>query len=163
MQVRLVMVALLLLAGCARSSVLEYASDTLQITTSAAPVCGQAGAQEVANRQASIETLKDGYDSYIVLNAGYENDVRVVGRTPVIANTHGSGTVTGYGNTATIQGQSTTKYSGGMPIVGGHHTQGIIIKMYHDGDPKSRNAIDARRVLGPDWQKTIRKSSTTTC
>jgi hypothetical protein len=78
----------LLLAACARSSVLDYASDTIQITTSAAPVCGQAGAQEVANRQAAIETLKRGYDRYVVLDADYRNDVRVVGNTPVIANTH---------------------------------------------------------------------------
>lgn len=33
-------VLLLVLAGCASSLVLDVASDTLQISTSAAPVCG---------------------------------------------------------------------------------------------------------------------------
>lgn len=157
------LIVALLLAGCVRSSVLDYASDTIQITTSAAPVCGQAGAQKVANRQAAVETIKHGYDKYMVLDAGYKNDVRVVGMTPVIANTQGSATVNSFGNTAIAHGQSTTTYSGGMPIVGGRHTQGVVIKMFRNGDPGSGNAINARNELGPNWKKVIKKSSTTTC
>ena len=141
----------IVLVGCARSSVLDYASDTIQITTSAASVCGRSGAQDVANRRAAIETINRGYDRYIVLNAGYENDVRVVGHTPVIANTHGSGTITGMGNSAYVSGHSTTYYSGGTPIVGGSHTQGIVIKMFRNGDAAGANAIDARRMLAYKW------------
>lgn len=149
--------------GCARSSVLDVDSNTVQISTSAAVVCGQQGAQEVAQKRAAIETLKRGYDKYVIMGADYQNDVRVVGHTPVIANTYGSGTVTAYGNNAYLSGQSTTTYSGGAPIVGGHHNQQLMVRMFRVSDPGAENAIDARRVLGPEWQKAMDSSSMGTC
>jgi|SRR6266496_985798 len=100
---------------------------------------------------------------YIILGAGYENDVRVVGHTPLVANTYGSGTVTGYGNSAYVSGQSTTYYSGGMPIVGGHHNQQLMVRMYRSSELGAKNAIDARQILGPDWRKLIKASANGTC
>lgn len=149
--------------GCARSSVMDLDSNTVQISTSAARVCGQQGAQQVATRRAAIETLKRGYDKYVILGAGYENDLRVVGQTPVVANTMGSATVNAYGNNAYVNGQSTTTYSGGQPIYGGHHNQSLTVRMFRASDPGAENAIDARRVLGPNWQEELSSSSTGTC
>jgi hypothetical protein len=142
---------------------LDVAGDTIQVTSDAAPVCGQTGAQKVAARRAAIETLKRGYDRYIILDGAYRNDVRVVGTTPVIANTYGSGTVNSYGNTATYNGQSTTYFSGGQPIIGGNHSQSFLVKMFRDSDPSGGNAIDARQVLGPEWQKALKEGSAGTC
>ena len=51
-----------LLGGCASSSVMQLDSNTVQITTSAAPVCGSQGAQQVAQKRAAYETLKRGLD-----------------------------------------------------------------------------------------------------
>ena len=152
-----------LLAGCASSSVLDVASDTIQVSTSAAPVCGQAGAQAVAAKRAAIETLKRGYDSYMIVDANSQNNVRVVGTTPITANTYSSGTINGYGNTATYNGQSNTYFSGGQPIIGGHHDEALMVRMFKQGDAGSERAVDARRVLGPDWQKQIQKSTLGTC
>ncbi len=153
----------LALAGCARSSVLDVAGDTIQITTTAAPICGQSGAQDVASKRAAIETLKRGFDSYMIVDGRYQNDVRVVGTTPVIANTQTNGTINAYGNTATYKGQSTTSYSGGVPIIGGSHSQALMVRMFKQGDVGSERAVDARRVLGPDWQKAVASSSRGTC
>lgn len=149
------------LAGCASASVVPLAQDTLQITSAAAPVCGMTGAQNVASQRAAIETLRRGYDRYVVVGGGYQNNVGVVGYTPVVANTTGSATAYGYGNTASAYGQSTTTYSGGQPIVGGAHNQGLVVKMFKADDAAAANAIDARAVLGPDWQKRLDSNSVT--
>ena len=156
-------VFLLLLAGCASSSVLEVASDTIQISTSAAPVCGQSGAQAVASKRAAIETLKRGYDGYIIVGADAQNNVRVVGTTPVTANTYSNGTINGYGNTATYSGQSHTTFGGGFPIIAGHHEQSLVIRMFRAGDPGSERAVNTKQVLGPEWQKEMESSSRGTC
>jgi hypothetical protein len=149
---------LLVLAGCASSSVLDVASDTIQISTSVAPVCGQAGAQAVASKRAAIETL-----SYMVLGADAQDNVRVVGTTPITANTYSNGTINGYGNTATYSGQSHTTFGGGYPIVAGHHEQSLMIRMFRAGDPGSERAVDAKRILGPDWEEQLQSSSRGTC
>ena len=154
---------LLVLAGCASSSVLDVASDTIQISTSAAPVCGQSGAEAVAAKRAAIETLKRGYSSYIVVGADTQDNVRVVGTTPITANTYSSGTINGYGNTAIYNGRSNTTFNGGYPIIAGHHGQSLVIRMFREGDPGSERAVDAKRVLGPEWQKEMESSSRGTC
>ena len=117
----------------------------------------------MAAKRAAIETIKRGYDKYVILGAGYQNDVRVIGHTPLVANTYGSGTVTGYGNSAYVNGQSTTYYSGGAPVVGGHHNQQLMVRMFHASEPGAESAIDARRVLGPEWQKALSSSANGTC
>jgi hypothetical protein len=55
------------LGGCASSSVMRYTSDTVAINTSAAPVCGEAGAQRVAIQRAAVETIRQGYDGDLPL------------------------------------------------------------------------------------------------
>ena len=157
------MIGLFFVAGCAQSSVLDMASDTIQISTSAAPVCGQAGAQEVAAKRAAIETLNRNFDRYVILDGNYQNDVQVVGRTPYTANTYSSGSITGHGNTGTYTGRSTTHLSGGLPILGGGHNQSFIIKMFRNGDPAGAKAISAKNVLGPNWQREIKASKNGTC
>jgi hypothetical protein len=39
--------------------------------------------------------------------------------------------------------------------------QGLVIKMFKDGDPQGLNALPARETLGPDWQEQIKKDSVT--
>jgi hypothetical protein len=81
--------------------------------------------------------------------------VRVVGYTPVVAQTSGTGTVNQFGNTASIDSHSTTTYSGGAPIVGGTHDQALVVKMFKEEDPAGGNSISARLTLGPDWKKAV--------
>jgi hypothetical protein len=151
------------LVGCASSSVMQLDSNTVEIATSAAPVCGQQGAQQVAVKRAAIETLQRGFDRYIILGAQAQNNVGVVGYTPITANTYNSGVVNTYGNTATYNGNANTIVSGGQPIIAGSHDQKLSIRMFKAGDPQGANAIDARQTLGPDWQKILAKGPGATC
>ena len=69
----------LLLGACASSSVMQLESNTIQVSTSAAPACGSQGAQQVAIKRAAIESLQRGFDRYLILGAQAENNVGVVG------------------------------------------------------------------------------------
>jgi len=148
----LVLSGLLSLPGCVGTSVMPFSANTVQITTSAAPACGQSGAQRVAMTDAAITTITSGYDSFIVGGAQAENNVGVVGYTPVVANTYSSG-----------YGTSFTTVSGGAPIIGGTHDQSIVVQMFHASDPNAANAIPARSFLGADWQKLVAKGFPRTC
>jgi hypothetical protein len=151
-----------LVAGCAQSATIPLQTDVIQITTSAAPVCGATGAQYIALRQAAVETIRRGFDKFIIVGGQYQNDVRVVGHTPVTAHTTGTATTSGFGNVAVTQGQSTTTYSGGYPIIAGKHNQALIVRLYKADDPMGAKAISARQVLGPKWKEIV-KSDPLTC
>jgi hypothetical protein len=153
----------LVMTGCASSSVMQLDANTVEISTSAAPACGSQGAQRVAVKNAAIETLRRGYDRYVILGAQAENNVGVVGHTPLTANTYGSGTINTYSNQATYNGQSNTYYSGGQPIIAGTHDQKLAVRMFKGDDPQAANAVDARQVLGPEWQKAVTKGAGATC
>jgi hypothetical protein len=145
-------IGLLGLSGCVSTSVIPFSENTLQINTSADPVCGGAGAQKVALTDAAIATLNAGFDSFIIQGSQAQNNVRVVGYTPVEAHTTSNGDGTSY-----------TTVSGGQPIVGGTHDHSIVVQMFHASDPNAANTISARGYLGPDWQKIAAKGFPQTC
>lgn len=149
-----VLVGAVLLQGCAKTSVIPLSSDTIQLTAGAAPICGQVGAQAVAAKQAAVETIRRGYDRFAILGGAYQNDVRVVGYTPVVANTQA--TVSGN------YGYANTTVTGGSPIIMGSHNEGLVVKMFKASDPAGANAVDARTSLGPEWKKQV-ESGTATC
>lgn len=151
------------LGGCASSSVMRYTSDTVAINTSAAPVCGEAGAQRVAVQRAAIETIRQGYDGYVVADANYENNVRVTNSGPTYANTTTNGSITTFGNSGYYSGQSRTTFGGNYPIISGRHHQQMIIKMMRRGDAMYDKAIDARGALGPDWKRLAENGEKPTC
>jgi hypothetical protein len=151
----------LLLAGCAQSSAIQTSANSLQVTTSAAPICGATGAQKVAYQRAAIETINHGYDRFIITGAAAQNSVHTAGYTPVYANTTGTLYGSTYGNTFRGTGFATTTYSGGYPIIAGTHDQAFSIQMFHDGDAGAESAISARDTLGPDWQTLIQRPPAT--
>ena len=61
---RMAVVVTVMLCGCAKSSTMSLSNDTFRLTTSAAPICGSTGAQNVAARRAAIETINHGYDRF---------------------------------------------------------------------------------------------------
>jgi hypothetical protein len=151
-----------LVVGCARTSTLPLAADTVQISSSAALACGPEGAQKVALKRAAIETINRGFDKFIIVGAGQSSSVGVVGHTPVRAQTYGSGEATTFGNTTTFTGQATTTYTGGFPIISGRHNEQLVVKMFRSDDASGANAVSARETLGVDWQEQV-KSTTITC
>ena len=151
------------LAGCAHPSVMDLDANTVQVSTNAAPICGGEGAQKAAVKLAAIETIKHGFDRYIILGAQAATTQQYAGSTPIVANSYGSGTVTTLGNSAAFQSQSTTYVTGGTPIILNRHNQALQVRMYAATDPQAINAIDARRILGAEWQKLVAKGTVTTC
>lgn len=143
-----------LVSACTSSSAVRTSANTAIIKTSAAPVCGGAGAARVAQKQAAIETLRAGYDRYIIVGAAGANNVSV---------TQGPGT---YQTTGFVQRgyyQGTTTYQPGIPVVSGTHDQAFAISMFRDGEPGFQYAIPARETLGPKWQELVKSGNVGTC
>lgn len=152
-----------LAVGCARSATIPIANDTVQISSSAAPICGSSGAKDFAVKQAAVETLRRGFDRFIVLGGGYQNNLAVVGHTPIQSYSSGSAQGTLYGNQINAYGQTTTTTYGGQPIIAGSHDQDLTIKMFREDDPAGANAVSARQVLGPEWQSIVSSGGKHTC
>jgi hypothetical protein len=127
------------------------------IKTSAAPICGGVGAMTVAQKQAAIETLKAGYDRYVITAAESANNVRA-SQLPGTYNTVGS--VNSFGRYSTIN--TTTTYTPGPVVYSGTHDQAVGVRMFKDGEPGSDKALSARETLGPKWQ-TIVKEGVNVC
>lgn len=152
MRQHLTFLAVLIAFGaCAKTSVVPIAQNQVLISTNAPPICGQAGAYKVASKNAAIETLRRGFDRYVVVNARSDNTTQVISSGPDYATTHT--TATQYGNT--IVGQSTTNFGGGTPILVGEYKSEMNIMMFKPDDKGYADALDARRELGPDWATLI--------
>lgn len=153
----------LFLSACAHPSVMDLDATTIQVSANTGLICGAEGAQRVTTKLAAIETIKHGFDSYVILGSQAGTTQQYAGMTPLVANSNGTGTATIFGNTGTFQGQSTTTYTGGTPIIVNRHQQALQVKMFRTGDPQAANALIARRMLGPDWSKLVAKGSVATC
>lgn len=144
----------LTLAACTSSDTIRTSANTAIVRTSAAPVCGGTGASRVAQKQAAIETIKAGFDRYIIMDAASANNVQVV-QGP--GTYHHSGTY----NRGFYSG--TTTYQPGMPMVYGRHEQAFAIRMFRDGEPGAHQAIPARQTLGEKWPELVKAGSVNTC
>jgi hypothetical protein len=123
------------------------------IQTGAAPVCGGQGALRVAQQLAAIETIRAGYDSYIITGGQAQNNV-AVSEMPGSYSTQGTYSRGYY--------QATTTYQPGPTIVSGSHDQGLAVVMFKEGEPGAQQAVSARAVLGADWQEKV-KNGVRTC
>lgn len=139
--------ACIALAACAQSSVMQLDANTAAVTVSAAPVCGVTGAQRVAYEDAAIETLRLGYDRFIIEGVRGQDRLSGVLFTPVTASS--------FGSTETV--------TGGDPLFLFHHRQQIVVKMFHSSDPMASRAVSARGVLGPHWRKRLASGMPSTC
>ena len=147
-----VVISSIVLAGCATGSAVRTSQNTALIQATAAPVCGNVGASQVAEKQAAIETLRAGYDRYIITGGASQNNVRV-SQVP--------GTATTYGNVYGNSWSARTTYST-QTVVSGNHAQSFSIVMYRDNETGAAGAISAKEVLGSDWQKIV-KDGVQTC
>ena len=149
----------LLVTACARTAVMPMTNDMVQLSTRVAPICAASSAQPIVVRRAAVETINRGYDRFVILASNTQAEF--AGFLPGSSTTTGSGTIFATGNVATMQGSSYTTYTPPTPMTA--HTQTVVVKMFKDGDPAGGNAISARASLGPEWQKLVKESSTTTC
>ncbi len=147
----------IMLFGCASTSVTPLAANTILISTSVESACGGQSAQRLAYNQAAIETIRRGYDLFVIVNSQSSSEIYQVGNMPVYSNTVASGHVAG--QSVFMQGQ--TSIYGGQPIYDGYHNRELAVVMFRNGDPEGGNALDARAALGPDWQKKIKQTKNT--
>lgn len=141
------------LAGCASAQATRTSQNTLQIDAGAAPECGAQGAARVAAKSAAIETLRAGYDRYVITGGQSQNNVSTT-RMPGRFQTTGS-----------MQGgvyRSTTNYVPGATVVSGSHDRSLSVVMFREGEPGAEEAVDAREALGADWAEQV-KSGIRSC
>jgi hypothetical protein len=141
------------LTGCASGQGVRTSANTMIIQTGAAPVCGGVGALRVAQQLAAIETIRAGYDRYII-TGGQAQDNVVVSQMP------GSYNTTGTYNQGSYQGITT--YQPGPTIVSGSHDQGLTVVMFREGEPGAAQAISAREMLSAEWREKV-KNGVHTC
>ena len=143
----------LLLTGCASTNVTPLSANTVLISTSVEPECGGQSADKLAFDRAAVETIRRGFDRFVIVGAQSSSDIYQVGNMPVYADT----SVTGQrvGQSVFLNGQ--TRISGGQPIYGGSHNRQLEVVMFRAGDPQGANALDARAELGVDWPKKIKQ------
>lgn len=139
------------LAGCATTDVVPLSRNQVLISTSAAPACGVSGARDVASKMAAVETIRRGFDRYVILGAKAENNVRVTQTPP--RHSYSTGTFNTFGGTT--YGSVTTTYAGSMPVIGGSNNADLLVVMFKTGEPGYQDAIDAKAVLGPEWQQIV--------
>ncbi|WP_415183333.1 hypothetical protein [Phaeovulum sp.] len=148
----------LALTGCAATSVTPVSKNQVIISTSAAPACGRSGAAKVASKMAAVETVRRGYQRYIIVGANSANNVQAIRTGPTYSNTYANASV--YGNTAT--GSATTYYGGQQTVIFGSNDSDLGVVMFNPGEQGFKNGIDARSELGPDWEKLV-KDGIRTC
>lgn len=100
---------------------------------------------------AAVETLRNGFERFMVQGAGQSSDVSVINRPPTGAVT--TGTFNTFGNTTT--GTANTRFTGGGPMVIGQHGANLLVLMLNPGDPGFPDGVDAKQVLGADWEKLV--------
>ena len=145
------LMASLSLAGCIRTNAMQLDADTVAVTATAAPACSAASAQRIAYEDAAIQTLRDGFSSFIVLGFNGQENPQLVGATPLVATTYGSPSF------------SSTTVSGGYPIIMSRHEQQIVVRMFHASDAASGQAVSARAALGPDWADKLANGVPSVC
>lgn len=143
--------AIFVLYGCASASVVPMSKNRVAINTRAAPICHTTGAVSVAQKMAAITTIRQGYERFVVLGYGAEDNTRVISTGPTYATTTGS--FSRFGNTG--YGTATTTFGGQNTFIAGGNNAEMQIVMLNAQDEGFEEGIDARQVLGPDWQKAL--------
>lgn len=148
----------LLLAGCAETAVTPIARNQIMLSTSAAPACGRTGAVKVANKMAAVETLRRGYQRFIIAGANSANNTRAISTGPTYAYT--SGSYSGYGNS--VYGNSTTTFGGNNVMWTGSNDADLLVIMLNPGERGYNDGIDAKSQLGAEWEQLV-KDGISTC
>jgi hypothetical protein len=107
--------------------------DSFQITATGVQACSAAGAEKVAFQQAAAETIRKGYDNFMIVGGDRQSQLE----------------------TASIYG--------GSASYGHRHSRGLTVKMFKEGDPGCEQAISARETLGPKWQEALKPETSYAC
>lgn len=138
-----------LIAACTKTDTVQLSRNVIQITASAAPACGSSGARKLVNQQAAVETIRRGFDRYYIANLQSQNNLQVIGSH---SSTHGN-----------FYGGGFSGYTSTTPIVAGSRDAIVTVIMLNKNEPEANDALDARLILGKNWQQIVAKGSPDTC
>lgn len=135
------------LAGCAQTSAMPAGEDTIRITVHVATVCAAAHAERLARRHAAVETVRRGFDAYVVTGSA-GGDHEALG-APATART-------------TLFGRRAGPlFSERAPLLA-HHRM-LTVRMFRAGEGDGAGAVSARAVLGDKWEAVAAKGAPGTC
>lgn len=124
-------------SGCASVETIPLSQDSFALTSTGFGGCGARGAERVAFQQAAAETLRRGYDSFVIAQS--DRQARLDGASMFMAAA-----------------------SGGVSY---NHTfsQDMKVQMFKADDPAGAKALAARDILGPNWQAALNPETTFEC
>lgn len=135
------------LTGCARTSTVPVGEDTVEITVHVGTICDGRDAERLARRHAAVETIRRGFDDYVVI--GSVGGDHVAEEEPATART-------------TLSGSSgRTLFSEDAPLLA-HHRM-LTVRMFRAGAGDSATTVSARAVLGDEWEAVAAKGAPNTC
>jgi len=115
--------------GCAQTSVTPLSRNQVMVHVNAAPVCGPSGASNVALRTAAVQALRNGFERFQIFGGDQYSNVEVINR-PLS--------------------------QGGTMVTGGHSIN-LRVLMTNPGDPGYDDGLDAKEVLGENWESDLDK------
>ena len=134
-------------AGCARTSTVPVDADTIRITVRVAPICDGKDADRLARRQAAVETIRRGFEDYVVVSS--VGGDHLADEAPVTART-------------ILNGDSTRAlFSEDAPLLAHHRV--LTVRMLRAGQGDSTSSVSARAFLGDDWEELVTKDAAPTC
>ena len=132
--------------GCAEQSAMRLAQDTVRINVSTAPIYGALEPQRRAITMAADETIKNGYDKFLIVNGADTFKPNVIGETAAMYQSTSQVSVTGSTDSFVGQGSSQATYAGPQKIAMPRFESVIVVKMFKKDDPAGANAVDAREI-----------------
>ena len=135
------------LTGCARTSTAPAGEDTIEITVHVGTICDGGDAERLARRHAAVETIRRGFDDYIVI--GSVGGDHLAEEEPATARTTLSG------------GSASALFSEDAPLLA-HHRM-LTVRMLHAGEGDSAATVSARAVLGDEWEAVVARGPATIC
>jgi len=146
--IRVLLVVLpVVLAGCARTSTAPVGADTIEITVHVGTICDGSDAERLARRHAAVETIRRGFDDYVVVGS-FGGD-HMADEEPATART-------------TLSGSSgRTLFSEDAPLLAHHRV--LTVRMFRAGEGDSAATVSARAVLGDEWEAVVAKGAPNLC
>lgn len=138
-QMAFLVAAAFCLSACVSQNEMALANNVYKLDIDARGLIAMSEAKQSAQRRAAELTLAKGYTHYIITDAQSYESARVVGRTPIYANTN----VNFVGNTAFGR----TNVYGGQPIVQPRSSTSLVVVMFKAPHIPG-NALDAAAILG---------------
>ena len=133
--------------GCARTSAVSVDADTIEIAVRVATICDGTDADRLARRQAAVETIRRGFQDFVVIDS--VGGDHTVDHAPETARANLFGT------------SAAPLFSGDAPLLAHHRV--LTVRMFQAGEGESAATVSARAVLGDDWEALVTKGAPATC